>query len=162
MKNAVLCYVAPCRSCVKPHFGGTYRLHLQGRKIRERVTSVSRWLQPPRGIRHKLSSPAQVCDRGFESHSRHECLCLCFPVCRRRPCDGPIPRQRSPNDCVRHQETEKAAKVQQTAAEPRIFIKEQSLLCSRIISSYCQLINIWIRISIIEFELIYKELKYFL
>jgi hypothetical protein len=26
-------------------FGGTYRLHLQGRKIRERGTSVSRWLQ---------------------------------------------------------------------------------------------------------------------
>jgi hypothetical protein len=26
-------------------FGGTYRLHLQGRKIRERETSVSRWLQ---------------------------------------------------------------------------------------------------------------------
>jgi hypothetical protein len=26
-------------------FGGIYRLHLQGRKIRERGTSVSRWLQ---------------------------------------------------------------------------------------------------------------------
>jgi hypothetical protein len=36
--------VALCRSCVK-RFGGTYRLHLQGRWIRERGTSVSRWLQ---------------------------------------------------------------------------------------------------------------------
>jgi hypothetical protein len=34
---------------VNRHFGGTYRLHLQGRKVRQRGTSVSRWLQtePP-------------------------------------------------------------------------------------------------------------------
>jgi hypothetical protein len=44
-KNAVFWDVAPCRSCVNRRFGGTYRLHLQGRKIRERGTSVSRWLQ---------------------------------------------------------------------------------------------------------------------
>jgi hypothetical protein len=30
-----------CRSCINRRFGGTYRLHLQGRKIRERGTSVS-------------------------------------------------------------------------------------------------------------------------
>jgi hypothetical protein len=36
--------VAPCRSCVDRRFGGTYRLHLQGRKICERGTSMSRWL----------------------------------------------------------------------------------------------------------------------
>jgi hypothetical protein len=46
MKNAVFCDVAPCRSCVNRRFGGTYRLHVQGRKIRERGTSFSRWLQP--------------------------------------------------------------------------------------------------------------------
>jgi hypothetical protein len=34
--------VALCRFCVNRRFGGTYRLHLQGRKIRERWTSVSR------------------------------------------------------------------------------------------------------------------------
>jgi hypothetical protein len=45
MKNAVFCDVAPCRSCVNQRFGGTYRLNLQGRKIRERGNSVSRWLQ---------------------------------------------------------------------------------------------------------------------
>jgi hypothetical protein len=41
--------VTPCRSCVNRLFRGTYRLHLQGRKIRERGTTVSRWLQtePP-------------------------------------------------------------------------------------------------------------------
>jgi hypothetical protein len=44
MKNAVFWDVAPCRSCVNRRFGGTYRLHLQSRKIRERGTSVSRWL----------------------------------------------------------------------------------------------------------------------
>jgi hypothetical protein len=46
MKNAVFWDVAPCRSCrLNRRFGGTYRLHLQGRKICERRTSVSRWLQ---------------------------------------------------------------------------------------------------------------------
>jgi hypothetical protein len=46
MKNIVFWDVALCRSCVNRRFGGTYRLHLRGRKIRERGTSVSRWLQP--------------------------------------------------------------------------------------------------------------------
>jgi hypothetical protein len=32
MKNAVFWDVMPCRSCVNRRFGGTYRLHLQGRK----------------------------------------------------------------------------------------------------------------------------------
>jgi hypothetical protein len=41
VKNAVFWDVAPCRSCVNRRFGGTYRLHLQGRRIRERGTSVS-------------------------------------------------------------------------------------------------------------------------
>jgi hypothetical protein len=45
MKNVVFWDVAPCRSCVNRRFGGTYRLHLHVRKIRERGTSVSRWLQ---------------------------------------------------------------------------------------------------------------------
>jgi hypothetical protein len=35
MKNAVFWDVAACRSCVNRRFGGTYHLHLQGRKIRE-------------------------------------------------------------------------------------------------------------------------------
>jgi hypothetical protein len=46
MKNAVFWDVAPCRYCVNRRFGSKYRLHLPGRKIRERGTSVSRWLQP--------------------------------------------------------------------------------------------------------------------
>jgi hypothetical protein len=45
MKNAVFWDMGPCRSCVNRRFGGTYRLHLQGRKICERGTSVSRWLE---------------------------------------------------------------------------------------------------------------------
>jgi hypothetical protein len=44
-QNATIWDVAPCRSFVNRHFGGRYRFHLQGRKIRERGTSVSRWLQ---------------------------------------------------------------------------------------------------------------------
>jgi hypothetical protein len=51
MKSAVFWDLTPCRYCVNRRFGGTYRLHLQGRKIRERGISVSRWLQtePPVG-----------------------------------------------------------------------------------------------------------------
>jgi hypothetical protein len=45
VKNAVFWELAPCRFCVNRRFRGMYRLHLQGRKIRERETSVSRWLQ---------------------------------------------------------------------------------------------------------------------
>jgi hypothetical protein len=45
MKNVVFWDVALCRLCVNRRFGGKYRLHLQGRKIRERRTSVSRWMQ---------------------------------------------------------------------------------------------------------------------
>jgi hypothetical protein len=41
VKNAVFWDVAPCRSCVNRRFGGTYPLHLQGRKIRERGTTCS-------------------------------------------------------------------------------------------------------------------------
>jgi hypothetical protein len=48
-KDAVFWDVAPFRSCVNRRFGGTYRFHLQGRKIRERGTSVSRWLQSADG-----------------------------------------------------------------------------------------------------------------
>jgi hypothetical protein len=40
MKSAVFWDVAPYSSCVNLRFGGTYRLHLQGRKIRERGISV--------------------------------------------------------------------------------------------------------------------------
>jgi hypothetical protein len=45
VKNVVFWDVALCRSCVNRRFRGTYRLHLQGRKIRERRISVARWLQ---------------------------------------------------------------------------------------------------------------------
>jgi hypothetical protein len=45
LKNAIFWDVAPCSSCVNRRFGGMYRLHLQGRKIHEQGTSVSRWLQ---------------------------------------------------------------------------------------------------------------------
>jgi hypothetical protein len=45
MKNADFWDVALCISCVNRRFGGIYHLQLQSRKIRERGTSVSRWLQ---------------------------------------------------------------------------------------------------------------------
>jgi hypothetical protein len=45
LKNVAFWDVAPCRACMNRRFGRTYRLHLQGRKILEWETSVSRWLQ---------------------------------------------------------------------------------------------------------------------
>jgi hypothetical protein len=39
MKNAVFWDVTPCRYCVNRRFGGTYRLHLPGIKIRDSVCS---------------------------------------------------------------------------------------------------------------------------
>jgi hypothetical protein len=41
MKNAVFWDVTPCRFCMNWRFGGTYRLQLQDRKIRERGTSLA-------------------------------------------------------------------------------------------------------------------------
>jgi hypothetical protein len=41
-KNAVFWDVALFKSCVNRRFGGTYRLHLSGQKIRERRIGVSR------------------------------------------------------------------------------------------------------------------------
>jgi hypothetical protein len=49
MKNTVFWDVAPCRSCVNQRFGGTYRLHLQGKKNprvrnqRKQVAVCSSW-----------------------------------------------------------------------------------------------------------------------
>jgi hypothetical protein len=56
MKNAVFWDVVPYRSCVNGRFRGTYRLNLQGRKIRERGTSVSRWLLKMETIRFSETS----------------------------------------------------------------------------------------------------------
>jgi hypothetical protein len=68
LKNAVFWGVAPCRcSGLNRRFGGTFRLHLQGRKIRERRTSVSRWLQTS----HSRKLPAIYELVGWESgHKR--------------------------------------------------------------------------------------------
>jgi hypothetical protein len=45
LKNAVIWDVAPFTYYLNRRFGRTYRLRLQGKKIRERGTSVDRWLQ---------------------------------------------------------------------------------------------------------------------
>jgi hypothetical protein len=55
-KNGVFWDVTSGRSCVNRRFGEMYRLHLQGRKIRERETSVSRWLQIGSTIRFSETS----------------------------------------------------------------------------------------------------------
>jgi hypothetical protein len=70
MKNVVFWDVAPCISCVNRRFGGTYRLHLQDRKIRDRGTSVSRWLQtePPIGNYQLYKNR----DRGGVGHMGNE------------------------------------------------------------------------------------------
>jgi hypothetical protein len=64
MKNAVFWDMAPCRYCVNRRFRGTYRLHLQGTKIRPGGTSLSRCLQPPA---HAGSSLADFCTLKMEA-----------------------------------------------------------------------------------------------
>jgi hypothetical protein len=73
MKNAVFWDVVACRFCVNRRFGGTYRLNLQGRKIRERGTSVSRWLQSvhTRSTRHHIPEDGirleEFCLSGYDA-----------------------------------------------------------------------------------------------
>jgi hypothetical protein len=70
MKNVVFWDVALCSSCVNRRFGERYRLHLQGRKIRERETSASRWLQtePPAGNTQLYKNR----ERGRVSHMQNQ------------------------------------------------------------------------------------------
>jgi hypothetical protein len=58
MKHSVFWDVSSC-TCLNRRLGGTYRLHLQGSKIREQVTSVSRW-QPPAHAGYLLADFATI------------------------------------------------------------------------------------------------------
>jgi hypothetical protein len=61
IKTAVFWDVAPCRSCVNRRFGGTYDIHLQGRRIRGRGTSLSRrrrYVPPKRRFTQDLHGAA--------------------------------------------------------------------------------------------------------
>jgi hypothetical protein len=47
-KNVVFWGVTPCRYCINRSFGGTYRLHLQGRrKNKIKIRELGPALQPP-------------------------------------------------------------------------------------------------------------------
>jgi hypothetical protein len=59
MKKAVFWDVVPCRNCVKRRFGGTYRLHFQGRRQEEiRELCLLDWTQSvaPALLVHSLIS----------------------------------------------------------------------------------------------------------
>jgi hypothetical protein len=84
------------------------------------------------------------CDRGFESHSRHECLCafilcLCCFVCRQRACDGLIPRPRVLSTVYRIQKLKKRPRSTRLRAVG-IFTAVSS--CSAV---SCKMI-IWLRV----------------
>jgi hypothetical protein len=88
MKNAVFWDMAPCRSYVNRRFGGMYRFRLQGRRTRQRGTSLSRWFQtepPVEKTRHDPIPPLirsllclYVYNRGGP-HSAAISYLLCFP-----------------------------------------------------------------------------------
>jgi hypothetical protein len=67
----------------------------------------NRWSRWPRDLRHELFSLARTLGswvRNLLKSWMSVCafiLCLCFSVCRRRPCDGLISRPRSPTVCVK-------------------------------------------------------------
>jgi hypothetical protein len=82
------------------------------------VNCPSQW---PRGLRHELSSPVQHWVRGFESYSRHVCLCAfivfvltCVQVAALRRA---ALLSKESTDCAKDQETEKAAKAQERAVD---------------------------------------------
>jgi hypothetical protein len=68
LKNAVFWDVATCRSCVNWRFGGTYCLRLQGRKICERGTKFSRWIQTTLKMEPIRSSETSVHTRSTPRH----------------------------------------------------------------------------------------------
>jgi hypothetical protein len=79
MKNAAFRNVAPGRSCVNRRFGGTYHLHLHGRKIRERGTSVCMWLQTElsRFTQHLHGATSQkTAFLKCSCFTEHKCLCI--------------------------------------------------------------------------------------
>jgi hypothetical protein len=67
MKNTVFWDVVPCRSCVNRRFGGTYRLHLHGRKIRDRGT---RWLQTEPPVENTQLNKNRAGGRGSGPHGK--------------------------------------------------------------------------------------------
>jgi hypothetical protein len=70
--------VAPRRSCVNRRYGGTNRLHLQGRKIRKRGTSVSRWLQTEPPVENTELYKNRMGGRGLHGKSlRGESVAVC-------------------------------------------------------------------------------------
>jgi hypothetical protein len=71
--------VALCQSCVNQRFGGTYRLHLQGRKIRERGTSVIRWLQTEPSVGFQRIKRPDYVNRNI---TLQEDDCLSITTCR--------------------------------------------------------------------------------
>jgi hypothetical protein len=103
LKNAVFWDVALCRSCVNRRFRGTYRLHVQGRKIREPGASVSRWLQTELPVAHRRSTRPRIPEDGIlHSHRRENLksynsrflfMCILFDVFSfhefRYPCNRP-------------------------------------------------------------------------
>jgi hypothetical protein len=81
-KNAVFCYVAPCRSCVNRRFGGMYRLHLQDRTIRERGTSASMWLQTESPVENSVGGPQnwyRHCDPAENGTTAMQPVVRCYP-----------------------------------------------------------------------------------
>jgi hypothetical protein len=75
--------------------------------ILQQTTLRERRSQWPRGLRHELSSLARtlrswvrILLKAWMSTLCAFILCLCCSVCMQRPCNGLIPRSRSPTDCV--------------------------------------------------------------
>jgi hypothetical protein len=63
------------------------KCNLANRDTQRRAPNKHNLTQWPRCLRHELSSSLERWDRGFESHSRHGCLCafilcLCCSSCR--------------------------------------------------------------------------------
>jgi hypothetical protein len=90
----------PCRSYVNRRVGGTYHHHLQVRKIRERGTSVRRWLQTQlvfdrwlslQSPAHAVSSLADFSTQKMEAIRSSEASVHTRSTRRHIPEDGILP-----------------------------------------------------------------------
>jgi hypothetical protein len=102
-------FLTPCTSIYITHNNNSiqFPINLRGYTTAEKLTADKARSKMKSGdhIGVNRLRPLEHCDLGFESRSKHGCLCafilsLCYSVCGQRPCDGLIPRPRRPTDCV--------------------------------------------------------------
>jgi hypothetical protein len=80
MKNAVFWDVALCRSCLNRCFGGTYSLHLQGRKSESEESAYGATSQKTAFFKKTLHSQFVMRSNGPIYDTIIKCMLQCKPI----------------------------------------------------------------------------------